>query len=55
MDSRTEFMNCKLMGLNLSDSVVESLRVQPEDLRGAIVSPLQAVDFSKLLGLVIKA
>lgn len=43
-----------LSGMDLSNSDVEGLGIQLEDLRGAIVSPLQAVGFSKLLGLVVK-
>lgn len=42
-----------LSGIDLSDSNVEGIGIQLEDLRGTIVSPIQAVDFSKLLGLVI--
>lgn len=43
-----------LSGIDLSSSDVEGLGIQPEDLKGAIVSPMQAMDFSKLLGLVVK-
>lgn len=42
-----------LSGIDLSDSNVEGLGIQPENLKGAIVSSMQAVDFSRLLGLVI--
>jgi len=63
--NRVEFRKCNLRlsqmsgtslcGIDLSNSNVEGLGVRPEDIRGAIVSPMQAVDFSKLLGLVIKS
>ncbi len=43
-----------LSGIDFSDSNVEGLGIQLKDLAGAIVSPMQAVDFSRLLGLVIK-
>ena len=50
----SQMSGTSLLGVDLSNSNVEGLGVRPEDLRGAIVSTLQAVDFSKLLGLVIK-
>ncbi|WP_053955016.1 pentapeptide repeat-containing protein [Inediibacterium massiliense] len=63
--SKIQFDNCNLQlsqmsgtslsGIDLSTSIVDGLGVRQEDIRGAIVSPLQAVNFSKLLGLVIKS
>jgi uncharacterized protein YjbI with pentapeptide repeats len=49
----SQMSGTSLSGIDLSDSNVEGLGIQLEDLKGAIVSPMQAVDFSKLLGLVI--
>ena len=43
-----------LSGIDLSDSDVEGLGIQLEDLKGAIVSPMQAVNFSKLLGIIVR-
>jgi uncharacterized protein YjbI with pentapeptide repeats len=50
----SQMSGTSLLGIDLSDSNVEGLGIQLEDLRGAKVSPMQAVDFSKLLGLVVK-
>ena len=44
----------KLKGIDLSDCDIQGVGVQVEDLTGVIVSPLQAVELSKLFGLVIK-
>lgn len=43
-----------LSGMDLSNCNLEGLGIQLENLKGAIVSPMQAIDFSKLLGLVVK-
>jgi uncharacterized protein YjbI with pentapeptide repeats len=43
-----------LKGIDMSDCQIQSIGVRAEDLEGLVVSPLQAVDLSKLLGLVIK-
>ena len=45
----------RLANIDLSNSDIEGLSVRIEDLKGAIVSPGQAVDFSKLFGLVVKS
>ncbi len=50
----SQMSGTSLAGMDLSNSNVEGLGIQLEDLRGAIVSPMQAVDFSRLLGLLIK-
>ena len=50
----SQMSGTSLSGMDLSNSNVEGLGIQIEDLRGAIVSPMQAVDFSKLMGLVVK-
>lgn len=43
-----------LSGIDLCSCNTEGMGVQPENLKGAIVSPVQAVQFSRLLGLVVK-
>ncbi len=50
----SQMSGTSLSGIDLSSCDLEGLGIQPEDLRGAIVTPLQAVDFSKLLGLIVK-
>jgi len=62
--TRTYFDNCelqsvqmsgaKLKGIDFRTSNIESIGIHAEDLAGAIVSPAQAVDFARLLGLVVK-
>lgn len=62
--SKVRFDNCvlrlcqmsgtRLTDIDLSNCDIEGLGVRMEDLKGAIVSPAQAVDFSKLFGLVVK-
>jgi uncharacterized protein YjbI with pentapeptide repeats len=44
----------KLKDIDLSNCDIEGIGVRIEDLHGAIISSMQAVFFSKLLGLVIK-
>lgn len=51
----SQMSGTSLSGIDLSNSDFEGVGVRPEDIRGAIVSPMQAVDFSKLFGLIIKA
>jgi uncharacterized protein YjbI with pentapeptide repeats len=51
----SQMSGTSLSGIDLSNSDFEGVGVRPEDIRGAIVSPMQAVDFAKLFGLVINA
>ena len=44
----------KLGGIDFSDCEIEGLRVKIEDVYGVVVSPMQAVYFSKLLGLIVR-
>lgn len=44
----------KLEGIDLSDCEIEGIRVKIEDVYGAVVSPMQDVYFSKLLGIIVK-
>lgn len=60
----TSFSECNLIGAQLfktklnkidfSDSIIEGIVISPDDLKGVIVSEMQALDLSRLLGLVIK-
>lgn len=51
----SQMSGTSLSGMDLSNSNVEGLGIQLENLRGSIVSPMQAVDFSRLLGLIVIA
>lgn len=51
----SQMSGTSLSGIDFSDSNIEGIGVRIEDVRGAIISPVQAVDFAKLLGLVIKS
>jgi uncharacterized protein YjbI with pentapeptide repeats len=50
----SQLAGTKLEGVDLSMCDIEGICVTPEDIRGAIVSSLQAISLSKLLGIVIK-
>ena len=52
--SETEIVRTPLKGLDLSDCVLTSLRVDPSDLRGATVNSLQALAFARFLGLCVR-
>lgn len=53
--SRCDMSGAKLAGADFRGSNLDSLKVGIEDLRGAIVDPTQAVEFVRLLGVVVKA
>jgi len=40
--------------MDISDCEFEGVSLSIDDIKGAIVSPMQAMDFSRLLGLIIK-
>ncbi len=44
----------KLKGVDLSSCDIEGIGVRIENLSGAVVSPLQAVSLSRLIGVVVK-
>lgn len=50
----SQIFGTKLEGLDFSNCEIEGMGVRIEDLYGAIVSPIQAVSLSKLMGLIIK-
>jgi len=43
-----------LKGTDISTCSIDGLGVRIEDLAGAIVSPLQAVELAKLMGIIVK-
>jgi uncharacterized protein YjbI with pentapeptide repeats len=49
-----EFLHTSLQGVDFSECEIGGLLVNPESLRGVIVSPAQAVDLAALLGIVVK-
>ena len=49
-----EFSRTSLKGIDLTSSRLEGLRLGVGDLRGVIVSPVQALDLTRYLGLVVK-
>lgn len=50
----SEFSHTPLRGIDLSDSHIEGIRLNLPDIRGAIVSPAQAMELTGLLGIRIK-
>ncbi len=53
--SRCDMSGAKLEGTDFRGSNLDGLKVGIEDLRGAVVDPVQAVEFVRLLGVVVKA
>lgn len=51
---KINFCRTKLAGLDLSSNELEGILVSGDELRDAIVSPLQAVELARLLGIKIK-
>jgi uncharacterized protein YjbI with pentapeptide repeats len=52
--SGAEFFKTPLADIDLSSDKVSGLHCEPESLRGAIISPAQAIDFITYFGLKIK-
>lgn len=52
--SGSEWLNTKMKDLDFSDSIIGGIAVSPEDLKGIIVNPEQAVTMAKLLGIQVK-
>jgi uncharacterized protein YjbI with pentapeptide repeats len=50
----SEWMDTKMKDLDFSDSIIDGIAVNPENLRGVIVNSEQAVAMAKLLGICIK-
>jgi uncharacterized protein YjbI with pentapeptide repeats len=50
----SEWNDTKLNGLDFSDSIIDGIAVNPNNLRGVIVSQAQAAVMAKLLGIQVK-
>jgi len=50
----TSFFKTSLKGVNFTESDINGILVSSEELKGLIVNPAQAVELSKLLGLIVK-
>jgi uncharacterized protein YjbI with pentapeptide repeats len=51
---QADLSRAKLQGIDLRGAEIEGFIVRPEDLRGAIFNVGQAIDLTRLLGIVIK-
>jgi len=51
---QAELTGTRLAGVDLSGCEIEGIVLQVEDLRGAIVSPAQAMELARFLGVVVK-
>lgn len=49
-----EFLHTSLNKIDFSTSVIEGIALSGPELKGIIVSPYQAVDLAKILGIVVK-
>ena len=49
-----EFLHTSLNKIDFSTSVIEGIALSGPELKGIIVSPFQAVDLAKILGIVVK-
>lgn len=52
--TQAEFIHTPLAALDFSTSILEGISCTPDALSGIIVNPYQAIELSKLLGIVIK-
>ncbi len=52
--SECQMAGTKLKDIDLTSCNIEGIGIRIEDLKGAIVSPIQAVSLSSLMGIVIK-
>lgn len=50
----SEFFHTPLQGIDFRDSQIEGMRLDPQDIRGTIVTSLQAIELSRVLGIIIK-
>ncbi|HEX3040027.1 MAG TPA: pentapeptide repeat-containing protein, partial [Caproiciproducens sp.] len=51
---QAEFLHTPLKGIDFTSSEIGGILLSGEELRGAIVTPLQACDLSRFLGLVVR-
>lgn len=52
--TQVDFAKTALSGQRLDTCVIDGLRIEGTELRGAVVSPAQACELAKLLGVVIR-
>jgi uncharacterized protein YjbI with pentapeptide repeats len=52
--SSSEFTNTPLKQIDFRDSDISEIALTGRELKDAIVSPLQAVELARLLGVIIK-
>lgn len=52
--SECQMSGTKLKDIDLTSCDIEGISVRIEDLKGAIVSPIQAVSLSKLMGVIVR-
>lgn len=52
--TRAQWDQTSLNGADLTSCVIEGIQIHPQDIRGAIVTSLQAIGLSLLLGIVIR-
>ena len=51
---RAQFVKTPLKNIDLSTSNIEGILIKIQDLKGLIVNDIQAIQLSKLLGIIIK-
>lgn len=51
----TEFFHTRLRGIDFTTDELQGIAVSGDELRGAIVTPFQACELAKLLGVVIRS
>jgi uncharacterized protein YjbI with pentapeptide repeats len=54
MLNRADFTGSRLRKADLRAAEIDGIIVRAEDVAGAIVTPAQAMELSRLLGLVVK-
>lgn len=52
--TKTEWANTNLLGLDMSDSIIDGIAVNAENLKGVIVNSEQAIAMARLLGIHVK-
>jgi uncharacterized protein YjbI with pentapeptide repeats len=53
--TNADLQGANLRGADLRGSLLDGLRIDSQDLQGAIIDPSQAVQVAGLLGLTVKA
>lgn len=52
--TQAQFFKTSLKGVDLSDNLIEGIAISTDDIKGATISELQAIDLINLLGVKIK-